>query len=147
MMLHHLDDRVRAAQECRRVLSTRGRVCVRNSTRDSAYPHPRFFPNFQAIVDAELPSRSDVIELFEDAGLVLHAYERVMHPLAASWQELADKLALRADSFIVRLPDAEFNAGMADLRAHAARDTTGETIALALHFFVFGPPDPGRQQR
>ncbi len=137
MMLHHLDDREGAAKECRRVLRTGGRVCIRNTTRDSDYPHPRFFPGFQAIVDTQLPSRAEVVALFQTTGLRLCAHEIVPHPVAASWQDLADKLALRADSFIVRLPAEEFEAGMAALRAHAAANAA-EEITQQLDFFVFG---------
>jgi len=138
MMVHHLEDRESAAQECRRVLRPDGRVFIRNTTRDSNYPHPRFFPGFQAIVDAQLPSREEVLRLFAGAGLRLCTQEIVPHPIAASWQELADKLALRADSFIVRLPAAEFEAGMAALRAHAAADAGAGEITQHIDLFVFG---------
>jgi ubiquinone/menaquinone biosynthesis C-methylase UbiE len=137
MMLHHLEDSARAARECRRVLRIGGRLCVRNTTRDCAYPHPRFFPGFQAIVDSQLPSRNEVIARFEGAGLRLCHQQIVPHPLAANWQELADKLALRADSFIVRLPEAEFEAGIAALRAYAARGDAGEEIVQDIQFFMF----------
>jgi hypothetical protein len=134
---HPLAERF-AARECRRVLRADGRICIRNTTRDSVYPHPRFFPGFQAIVASELPSRDEVVALFEGTGLRLCAHEVVPHPVAASWQELADKLALRADSFIVRLPAAEFEAGMAALRAHAANSDASEEITQHIDFFVFG---------
>ena len=52
MMLHHLDDRQSAAQRMPARFRPDGRVFIRNTTRDSVYPHPRFFPGFQAIVDA-----------------------------------------------------------------------------------------------
>ena len=138
MMLHHLADRVRAARECRRVLRTGGRVFVRNATRDSLYPQARFFRGFAVIVETELPSRNEVFELFEGAGLRLLAYQLVLQPIASNWQELADKLALRADSFLARLPDAEFEAGIGALREHAAREGAGEAITEHVHFFVFG---------
>jgi ubiquinone/menaquinone biosynthesis C-methylase UbiE len=136
MMLHHLSDRTRAARECRRVLHAHGRICVRNGTRDSLYPQRRFFSGLQAIIDAQLPSRDEVVALFEGADLRLHAYQLVQHPLVAGWQELADKLALRADSFLVRLPDAEFAAGLAALRAYA-KGREPEAIVERIDFFVF----------
>jgi len=138
MTLHHLADRPRAARECRRVLRGQGRLIIRNATRDSLYPQARFFRGFQAIVETELPSRNEVFALFEGAGLSLQAYELVRQPIAASWQDLADKLALRADSFLARLPDAEFAAGMATLRDHAAHHATGGAIIEHVHLFVFG---------
>ena len=137
MMLHHLADRAHAARECRRVLRPQGRVCVRNSTRDCRFPQVRFFPGFRTIADAQLPSRDEVIAVFERAGLRLCAYQLVSQPLAANWQEFADKLALRADSFIVRLPMNEFEAGMAAVRAHAARSGANDAIVDHLSFFVF----------
>src|SRR5262245_34971757 len=95
--MHHLTDRRRAARECRRVLLERGRLVVRKATRNGPYLQARFFRGFRAIVDTELPSRNEVFTLFEGAGLTLAAYER--HPVAAHWQDLADKPALRAHSF------------------------------------------------
>ncbi|HEY7083905.1 MAG TPA: methyltransferase domain-containing protein [Hyphomicrobiaceae bacterium] len=137
MTLHHLADRPRAARECRRVLRASGRLIVRNATRDCLYPQARFFRGFQAIVASELPSRNEVFALFEGAGFTLVAYELVRHPVAASWQDLAARLALRADSFLARLPDAEFAAGIAALRAHAA-DANAGAIIEPVHLFVFG---------
>jgi ubiquinone/menaquinone biosynthesis C-methylase UbiE len=138
MMLHHLDDRARAAGECRRVLRQGGCLCVRNSTRDSTYPQQRFFPGLQAIIDSQLPSRDEVIALFEGTGLRLEGYERVSYRLAASWQEVADKLALRADSFIVRLSESEFAAGLDAMRTYAAPKGAPEELTDHLHFFAFG---------
>ena len=137
MMLHHLERRAEAVRECRRVLHPQGRICVRNSTRDARFPQVRFFPGFRAIADAQLPSRDEVIALFEGEGLRLCAYQLVLQPLAANWQQFADKLALRADSFMVRLPLPEFEAGMAAMRAHAARGDANEAVADHLSFFVF----------
>jgi ubiquinone/menaquinone biosynthesis C-methylase UbiE len=137
MMLHHLDDRPRAARECARVLGSEGRLIVRNSTRDSLYPQKRFFPGFQAIVDSQLPSRDEIVVMFERAGLPLEGYRLVPQPVAESWQELADKLALRADSFIVRLPQSAFEVGMAALRAHAEREDPQQVVEH-IHFFAFG---------
>jgi ubiquinone/menaquinone biosynthesis C-methylase UbiE len=138
MTLHHLADRLRAARECRRVLRAQGRLIVRNATRDCRYPQARFFRGFQAIVESELPSRNEVFALFEGAGFTLVAYELVRHPVAASWQDLADRLALRADSFLARLPDAEFAPGIAALRAHAAQHASAGAIIEHVPLFVFG---------
>jgi len=138
MTLHHLADRPRAAREFHRVLRAQGRLIVRNATRDCLYPQARFFRGFQAIVETELPSRNEVFALFEGVGLSLEAYELVRHPIAASWRDLADKLALRADSFLARLPDAEFAAGIAALRAYAGQHASGPAIIEHVHLFVFG---------
>jgi ubiquinone/menaquinone biosynthesis C-methylase UbiE len=138
MMLHHLEDPVQAARECRRVLRTSGRIFVRNTTRESAYPHTRFFPGFKAIVASQLPSRDEVAALFEDTGLRLLASEVVATQSTGSWGDFADKIALRADSFIVRLPMSEFESGMTALRAHAARDDGSDPVVQEVNVFVFG---------
>jgi hypothetical protein len=66
------------------------------------------------------------------------AYQRVSHPLAKNWNDLADKLTLRADSFLARLADAEFETGIAALRAHARACDANEAVTEDVHFFVFG---------
>jgi ubiquinone/menaquinone biosynthesis C-methylase UbiE len=138
MILHHLNDRARTAQECRRVLREGGRVCVRNSTRDSIYPQSRFFPGMLPMIKNELPLRDEVVAIFENAGLQLAAYQRVSHFVATGWRDLADKLAMRADSFLTRLPEAEFEAGMAALTAYANHCDPLDAIIEDIHFFVFG---------
>jgi hypothetical protein len=90
------------------------------------------------MIDCELPSRDEVVAMFENAGLCLTAYQRVSHLLAADWNELAEKLAMRADSFLARLPAAEFESGMAALRAHARRSDPSEAVMEDIHFFAFG---------
>ena len=136
MVLHHLPDRPATARECRRVLREGGRLCVRNCTRDIVYPQSRFFPGMLPMVDADLPSSADVIALFEAAGLKSRAHQTVTQTVADSWKAFADKLALRADSFLARLPDAEFEAGLAALRAFA-KGREPEGITEEIDFFVF----------
>ena len=136
MVLHHLSDRPATARECRRILREGGRLCVRNCTRDIVYPQSRFFPGMLPMIDADLPSSEDVIALFVAAGLKSHAHQTVTHAVAAGWPEFADKLALRADSFLARLPDAEFEAGLAALRAYA-EGREPEDITEEIDFFAF----------
>jgi SAM-dependent methyltransferase len=137
MVLHHLKDPALVASECHRVIREGGRICVRNSTRDSTYPQQRFFPGITSLIENELPSRSEVIAMFEDGGLRLISHQRVAHFLAANWRDLADKLAMRADSFLARLTDAEFEAGMAALRCYARDSDPHEAIMDDIDFFVF----------
>ena len=134
MVLHHLADREAAARECRRVLRSGGRLCLRACTRDVAYPQYRFFPDMPYRED--LPSTAEILALFEGASLRRRAHATVTQVVAATWQEFADKLALRAYSFLARLPDSEFAAGMAALRAHAA-SRPPEEITERIEFFVF----------
>jgi ubiquinone/menaquinone biosynthesis C-methylase UbiE len=136
MVLHHLLDQEAAARECWRILRAGGRFCMRTCTRDIVYPQARFFPGIVPMVKADLPSAGEIIILFEAAGLRSRTHQLVTQTLATDWQQFADKLALRADSFLARLPDEEFAAGMAKLRAHAAQ-TVPEQITEVIDFFVF----------
>ena len=47
------------------------------------------------------------------------------------------KSALRADSFLARLSNESFDAGMAGLRAHAAEIDPGEAVTEEIDWFVF----------
>lgn len=136
MILHHLPDLPAMARECRRVLRTGGRVCARNCTRDIIYPQSRFFPGMLPMLAADLQSSEEIAQLFEGVGFEKRAHELVNHTVATGWPEFADKLALRADSFLARLPDGEFEVGMAALRAHAAA-AAPEAITEDIDFFVF----------
>lgn len=136
MVLHHLPDKQAAARECRRILRAGGRFCMRTCTRDIVYPQSRFFPGILPMLKADLPSATEIITLFEAAGLKCRTRQLVTHTLAGDWQQFTDKLALRADSFLARLPDEEFAAGMAKLRIHAAQ-SPAEHITELIDFFVF----------
>lgn len=136
MVLHHLSDQRAAARECRRVLRRGGRVCIRNCTRDTIYPHARFFPGIQPMLDADLPSVAEVVALFESAAFTTVAHEITTHRLASDWKTFADKMELRAYSDLARLPDSEFETGMAELRAYAAASEPDD-ITERIDFFAF----------
>jgi hypothetical protein len=109
---------------------------MRTCTRDAVYPQSRFFPGMPPMLENGLPSAAEIIALFEGASLRKRAHEIVTQVVAANWQEFVDKLSLRADSFLTRLPDSEFAAGMAALRDHAA-SSPPEEITERIDFFVF----------
>jgi len=136
MVLHHILDKQAAAWECCRILRSGGRFCMRTCTRDIVYPQTRFFPGMLPMLEADLPSAGEIVGLFEGAGLTSRTYARVTQTSATDWQHFADKVALRADSFLTRLPDEEFAAGMAELRAHAAQNVP-EPVTEMIDFFVF----------
>jgi hypothetical protein len=71
-----------------------------------------------------------------DAGLTACAHLLVTHTLAADWQTFAHKMALRAYSSLAHLPDREFEAGLAELRRHAAVSEP-EEITEPIDVFVF----------
>jgi SAM-dependent methyltransferase len=53
---HHLSDPTRVARECHRVLRKGGYICIRNSTRESDFPHRHFFPALEAPIASDLPA-------------------------------------------------------------------------------------------
>ncbi len=137
MIFHHLDDAAGVARECRRVLRDGGHVALRNTTRETDFPKYQFFPAIEPIVARELPPRGRIAELFENAGLRPSVHEIVRQAVAEDWQGYAHKTSLRADSFLSRISDEDFAAGMAALRAHAAQAPAGEAVTEEVDWFVF----------
>ena len=137
MVFHHFSDPAGVAKECRRVLHQEGRVCVRNTMRESDFPHRHFFPATESLIETELPTRIDLINNFQRAGFTLAVHEIVRQVVADDWPSFVHKSSLRADSFLSRLSDQDFNAGMESLRAHAAGTAPGEAVVEDLDWFVF----------
>jgi len=136
-MVHHLSDIAVTARECLRVLRRGGRVCVRNSTVDTPFPEMAFFPGLRAMIQRELPSRQRILDAFETVGFETKNHHLVRRVMASSWEAYTEKIALRATSFIARLPEEEFTAGIARLRAHTKVADPKEDISLDIDFFVF----------
>jgi SAM-dependent methyltransferase len=134
---HHLPVPAAVAQECRRVLRGGGYVCVRTGTRENNVVAPRFFPPVRAMLDADLPPRNEVRANFIASGFAPNHYEIVTEIVASDWHTFAQKSALRADSFLARLSDMEFDQGMAALRAHLANFTADEAVTEEIDWFVF----------
>jgi hypothetical protein len=60
-----------------------------------------------------------------------------MQVTAANWPSFVEKSALRADSFVVRLSDNEFQEGMAALRNRGGAINQLEAITEEIDWFVF----------
>jgi SAM-dependent methyltransferase len=137
MVFHHLENAVEAAGECRRILRCGGRLCVRNTTREADFPHRHFFSAIHPLIETELPTRREIECVFEPAGFSLLVHEIVTQVVAATWSEFIDKTALRADSFLARLNDEDFEAGMTALREHARRTAPDQAVTEELDWYVF----------
>lgn len=137
MVFHHFDNPAEVAKECRRVLRDGGQVCMRNTTREADFPHRHFFPAIQPVIDTELPARDHVRHVFERAGFTLVVHDVVSHVVAPNWLSFVHKSSLRADSFLARLSDEDFEVGMAALRVHAAGTAPDVAVAEELDWFVF----------
>jgi ubiquinone/menaquinone biosynthesis C-methylase UbiE len=141
-VFHHLADPDRTAREAFRVLRSGGFVAMRNNARENipSYPHHRFFPRFAAIAEAHLPSREVIRTTFASAGFKEIAHEVVVHTVAENWAEFGDQIALKADSLVARLSEAEFETGMKALRTHAAAADAKQPVIEDVELLVFRKP-------
>jgi SAM-dependent methyltransferase len=112
---HHLPDPAAVARECRRVLRAGGYLCIRTGARENDVTVPNFFPAVRAMLDADFPSSDEISSNFAAAGFTQGHHEIVSEVVAPDWLIFARKSALRADSFLARLSDTEFEQGMAAL--------------------------------
>jgi SAM-dependent methyltransferase len=137
MVYHHFSDRAAAARECHRVLRPAGYACIRNAVQEADFPHRHFFPALQAMIDRELPTRREIESLFAAAGFTPVANQVVTQVAAPNWQSFVEKSALRADSFLARLSNDEFERGMAALRAHGEGIHRQTAVTEEIAWFVF----------
>jgi ubiquinone/menaquinone biosynthesis C-methylase UbiE len=112
MVYHHFVDPVIVAKECRRVLRDSGHVFIRNSTREADFPHRYFFPAMRPLIESELPARNDIGAVFTAAGFTPLVHEIVRQVVAPNWPTFIHKSSLRADSFLARVSNEDFSAGV-----------------------------------
>lgn len=136
MVYHHLRNPAAVARECRRVLREGGYICIRNGTRESDIPHRQFFP-LQPLIDTELPARAEITATFESLGFARVTYQVVRQTIAPDWPGFVEKSALRGDSFLARLSDDEFRAGMDALQAHGGSINVSAPVTEEIDWFVF----------
>jgi len=134
MVFHHIPSPRRMLDECARVLRDGGFVCIRNSTRDHAWPYEAYFPNYRAAL-AGIPSAAGIEDAFVDTPFRPFIHEIVPHTMASSLGELAEKAAHRADTTLLRLSDADFEQGLAAMRAAAIDDQAPVTADIDLFIF------------
>jgi ubiquinone/menaquinone biosynthesis C-methylase UbiE len=135
MVYHRFADTAAVVLECRRVLCPSGYVCIRNSTRETDFPHRHFFPSMETLVASDLPSRQDIKAVFEKRGFAVVVSRVAKQTMAANWEAFIAKTALRADSFLARLSDDEFQQGLAAMENHEHRDNN--PVTEEIDWFVF----------
>jgi len=139
MVLHHFPNKEAAIAECRRVLHPGGLICLRAGTQEQVadYPYVSFFDGSSENLKHRLQPMSQIVALFEQAGLRCVSHQIVQSQIAANWADFAKRVALRADSTLTQLSDAAFEDGLADLRTHAAAHPGRQPIVEPIDFFVF----------
>ncbi|SRR5216683_2504821 len=137
MVYHHLTDPTAVARECHRVLRPGGYACIRNGTRESDFPHRHFFPALRALIGSDLPSRRDIEPVFAAGGFTLVVHQVVTQVTAPDWPSFIEKSALRADSFLARLSDEDFQQGMAALRNPGDAIDQDAAVTEEVDWFVF----------
>ncbi len=122
MCFHHFDDPKAAARECRRVLRTGGVAVLRTGVRERipSYPYVEFFPTSRPIMDDILPTVPFIREVFESAGFSTVSTDVITQQIAPDLAAYTEKLAAGADSVLARLSEADFNSGIANMRAQSA---------------------------
>jgi len=136
MVYHHFTDSSAVAKECHRALRHGGYACIRNGTRESDFPHRHFFP-LRALIESEVPSRRDIETVFAVSGFTPVVHQVATQVTAPDWPSFVEKSALRADSFLARLSDGEFQRGMTALRIHGDAIDQNDAVTEEIDWFVF----------
>jgi ubiquinone/menaquinone biosynthesis C-methylase UbiE len=138
MVFHHFADPVQTARECFRVLREHGTVFLRAGSCENIplYPYVDFFPATRAILAKHLFSGEFMRSVFENAGFRSSTARVVTQEIAPDFASYAEKLATRADSVLVQLSDADFQAGLAAVRSHAA-SVANQAVFEPIDVFVF----------
>jgi ubiquinone/menaquinone biosynthesis C-methylase UbiE len=139
MVFHHFADPGQVARECRRVLRDGGMVVLRAGSIDEidGYPYLPFFPRTEQLIRNSLSSVEAMQAPFRAAGFEPALHEIVMSEVGASWPDYAEKVALRADSILVQLSDAEFAEGLAALRGYAAVQPADQPVIEPVDLLAF----------
>jgi ubiquinone/menaquinone biosynthesis C-methylase UbiE len=139
MVFHHFKNPALVARECGRVLRDRGLIFLRAGTIEqvSSYPYVPFFPGSAPIMKRVLVANSVVRATFESAGLTTIEAGILIQQVASTYAAYADRIAAGGDSVLAELDPLEFEAGLKELRAHAAR-VDPKAVTEPIDFFAFG---------
>src|SRR5207244_2317091 len=114
-------------------------VLVRGTLRDSLdhVPWLDFFPTAQPVAERQMPSRDDVIRMFDGQGFCLLASEVVDQECGASLGAYYERIRMRAISTLELISDAEFERGIARMREAAEREKKPRPVMEHIDLVVF----------
>lgn len=156
VVVHHFDDLRQAAREVRRVVRAGGSVMLRTAVPDLVPRHAApveecvraaglkgtvmytglLFPSSLDVIDT-FPSLVELDAAFGDAGFDRVYAGLVAHGQARSMREFRDRVAVRADSTLVPVPDDEWAGGLARLDALVEAETESTPVVAALPFVAY----------
>jgi SAM-dependent methyltransferase len=140
-VVHHIRDRRACAAELQRVLRPHGFVVIRGTFGDRLDGFPTlftFFPGARQLT-AGFPTVGEVSAVFEAEGFSLESTHRIQQTTCSSLRELATRTKLRADSTLVQLPDAEFDACQTALEEAAGRERVPSPVIETIELLVLRP--------
>jgi SAM-dependent methyltransferase len=140
-VVHHIRDRRACAAELHRVLRSKGFVLIRGTFGDRLDGFPtlfQFFPGARQLT-ARFPTVGAISAVFEAEGFSLASTQRIQQTTCQSLREFATRTKLRADSTLVLLPDAEFEAWQTALEAAASRERVPSPVIETIELLVLRP--------
>jgi 2-polyprenyl-3-methyl-5-hydroxy-6-metoxy-1,4-benzoquinol methylase len=140
-VVHHIRDRSACAAELHRVLRSNGVVLIRGTFGDRLDGFPtlfKFFPGARQLT-AGFPTVGAISAVFEATGFSLEGTHRIQQTTCHSLREFATRTKLRADSTLVLLPDAEFEACQTALEAAASRERLPSPVIETIELLVLRP--------
>jgi SAM-dependent methyltransferase len=136
-VIHHFTGLHAAAREVRRVLVPGAPVLIR-----SAFPGRTdlirlydFFPGAKRVI-ATFPSVEETVAAFEAAGFSYESFESIPQLTARSLRAYRDRAARRADTTLMGISDAEFDAGLAALDRAVASEPDDQPVISRLDLLV-----------
>ncbi len=146
MVIHHVPDLAACAGELHRVVRPGGLVFIRNvfSGRLDGVRHYEFFPSARVIDEARLPTVERVRDAFAAVGFELVALDTLDQEIDVSLRAHYERLELRALSTFELISDAEFEAGLARLRAAADLETTPTAVLERIDLLTLRRPGQAR---
>ena len=139
MTYHHITDLSTAIGEFRRTLRSSGYLCIRNATKDllDEVPYLKYFPTARDMNNHRNPMQQELIEALEGGGFSLLVHEVVKQNFANSLREYIEKISRRGLSDLVRITDAEFEAGVQRMRDDIDRNNIAEPVLEPIDLFIF----------